>query len=372
MNRGNTGSLRVLVDTNILRRPSPGTGRWVRGLTSALTAHPDLQIITAAGPARLGPGRTGRARPGLRGWFVRLPNAARERWWYEVGISRVAARESADVLLMPANLSARRGRIPQVVAVLDVNFLTQPDTYEPAAARYMAWGFRRAVRNASRLITISEFSRSEICRYLGADPDRVTVVYPGVDTPPAISDPAPPLDRQYALWVGATEVSKNVGLLLHAWAAGPPNGLALVIVGPPGRDHSSLSERAATLGPEVVIRGQVDDAELERWYRHAAVFLFPSRTEGFGYPPVEAMRRGVPVVAARAGPLPEVLGDAALFHDPDDPDELRGQIGRVLADQALRADMICRGLERAASYSWDRAAREVAAVLRAAVAADLP
>lgn len=358
--------MRVLVDASILRRPSPGTGRWVRGLTSALTAVPDLEVITAPGPARLGPGRTGRARPGLRGWVLRIPNAARERWWYESGIGRLAQREDADVLLMPANLSARRGPIPQVVAVLDVNFLTEPETYEPAAARYLGWGFRRAVKNATRLITISEFSRSQICRYLGADPERVTVVYPGVDKPAILADPVPPLDGPYALWVGATEVSKNVGLLLDAWVGGPPNGLRLAIVGPPGRDHSALVRRAAAIGHDVVIRGPVDEVELERWYRHASVFLFPSRTEGFGYPPVEAMHRRVPVVAARAGPLPEVLGDAALFHDPDDPVALRAQIGRLMADDALRAEMICRGLSRAARYSWERAGGEVAEVLRAA------
>jgi glycosyltransferase involved in cell wall biosynthesis len=267
---------------------------------------------------------------------------------------------------MPANLSSRRGRIPQVVAVLDVNFLTQPETYEPAAARYLAWGFRRAVRNATRLVTISEFSRSEICRHLGADPDLVTVVYPGVDEPPVIAESESPLRRQYALWVGATEVSKNLGLLLDAWSEGPPSGLCLAIVGPPGRDHATLVRRAAAMSPDVIIEGPVEEAALELWYRHAAVFLFPSRTEGFGYPPVEAMQRNVPVVAARAGPLPEVLGDAALFHDPDDPVVLRAHIERLMADDELRAEMIGRGRERSARYSWNRAGGEVAAVLRAA------
>jgi glycosyltransferase involved in cell wall biosynthesis len=224
------------------------------------------------------------------------------------------------------------------------------------------------VREADELVTISEFSRAEICRHLGADPNDVTVVYPGLDDPkpPASSDS--PLGRPYALWVGATEVSKNVGLLVDAWSAGSPAGLSLAIVGPPGRDYPSLVSRAARLGDRVTIRGAVDEPELEQWYRHAAVFLFPSRTEGFGFPPLEAMLRGVPVIAACAASLPEVLGDAALFHDVDDVETLRSHIERLAGDDALRSALISRGHHRAAGYRWDKASAEIALVLRTASA----
>lgn len=358
--------IRVLVDTSILRRPATGTARWVRGLTRGLAAEADIEVMTSMGPARIEWAQPRSARPGLRDWLVRVPNVIRQRWWYESGIRRLAARERADVLLMPANLSARRGRLPQVVAVLDVNFLTEPDTYESASARYLAWSFRRAVRDADALITISEFSRSEIARHLGADPTEITVVYPGLD-PPASRVPATSLlETPYALWVGATEVSKNVGLLLDTWSGGAPGGLSLAIVGPPGRDHSALVERASKLEGQVIIRGAVDEDELERWYRHAAVFLFPSRTEGFGFPPLEAMLRDVPVVAARAGSLPEVLGDAALFHDPDDPDTLRVHVESLVQNETLRREQILRGRDRAAGYRWDRTGAETAKVLRTA------
>lgn len=354
------------MDTAILRRPATGIARWVRGLTNALTGEPDVEIVTAMGPARIERFRSGSARPGLGDWLVRVPNLARQRWWYESGIRRLAGREHADVLLMPANLAARRGRVPQVVAVMDVNFLTQPGTYESASSRYLAWSYRRAVRDADALVTISEFSRSEICRLLEADPNDVTVVYPGLDEPASPMPSNSPLDRPYALWVGATEVSKNVGLLLDAWSAGAPSGLSLAIVGPPGRDHANLTERASRLGSRVVIRGAVDEPELERWYRHAAVFLFPSRTEGFGFPPLEAMLRGVPVVAANAGSLPEVLGDAALFHDPDDHEAVIAYLESLLRDDTLRHRQILRGRDRAARYRWDRAGAATAAILRLA------
>lgn len=359
--------MRVLVDTAILRRPATGTARWVRGLTKALAAEPDVEVMTSMGPARIDWFRSGRGRPGPGDWLLRIANVTRQRWWYESGIRRLAERKRADVLLMPANLAARRGRLPQVAAVLDVNFLLQPTTYESAHARYLTWAFRRAVRDADALITISEFSRSEICRHLGANPDDITVVYPGLERPARPTRASSPLDRPYALWVGATEVSKNVGLLIDAWSAGSPSGLSLAIVGPPGRDHSTLVARASKLGSEIVIRGSVDEAELERWYRHAALFLFPSRTEGFGFPPLEAMVRNVPVIAAHAGALPEVLGDAALFHDPDDHEILRAHIESLMQNESLRHEQILRGRDRAAKYRWEPAGAETARVLRTAV-----
>lgn len=361
--------IRVLVDTSILRRPATGTARWVRGLTRGLVGEADVDVITSMGPTRIEWARTRSARPGPLDWLVRVPNVIRQRWWYESGIRRLAARERADALLMPANLSARRGRLPQVVAILDVNFLTEPATYESASARYLAWSFRRAVRDADALITISEFSRSEIARHLGADPAEITVVYPGLDPPASDVSATSPLETPYALWVGATEVSKNLGILLNAWSSGAPGGLSLAIVGPPGRDHLALVERASKLGGQVILRGAVDEDELERWYRHAAVFLFPSRTEGFGFPPLEAMLRGVPVVAANAGSLPEVLGDAALFHDPDDDQAVRDQIEILLQDREVRDAQIRRGHDRAARFRWEVTGAKAASVLRSVVAA---
>jgi glycosyltransferase involved in cell wall biosynthesis len=357
----------VLVDTAVFRRPPTGTARWVRGLVTALGDQRGIELVSSSGPARIEwfgwRSRHTRARDHL---LNRVANLARQRWWYEFGIRRLADQEAADVLLLPANLAARRGRLPQVVAILDVNFLTKPETYEPASARYLAWSYKRAVRDADRLVTISEFSRSEICGHLGVASDAITVVYPGVDVPAAARPSPSPLGRPYALWVGATEVSKNVGLLLDAWVPGAPSGLTLAIVGPPGRDHATLVARAVGLADRVVITGAVTDAELEQWYQSAAVFLFPSRTEGFGFPPLEAMARGVPVIAASAGALPEVLGEAALFHHPDDREMLRSHILALMDDETRRGEQILRGFDRVARYRWDIAGHAMATLLRSA------
>lgn len=333
--------LRVLVDGAVLRRPETGVGRWVGGIVRALSDRDDVCVQVGRGPRLIRRG----------GPLHRVPNLLTERWWYEAGIAGTARRLAAEVLLMPAGLSARQGRIPQVVTVHDVNFLTVPDAYERTYRSYAKWAFRRSILEADRATTVSEFSRHEISAQLGVDPARLEVVYPGLDEPAEARGPAP-LERPYALFVGATELHKNVGSLLAAWLRGSPAGLALAIVGRPGRDHEHLLSMAGRCGGRVIVRGSVDQEELERWYRHARVFVFLSRSEGFGYPPLEAMLRGVPVVASDRGSLPEVLGEAALYLDPDDVEGLRAAVERVADDGPERSQRIKMGSIRAHAFSW--------------------
>lgn len=352
--------LRVVVDGAVLSRPATGIAHWVRGLFRALERVPGLGCTMAHGPAHLSRG----------GRLHRVPNLLRERWWYDRGIARIADRERADVLMMPANLSARPGRIPQVVSILDVNFLTQPGTYERTFVRYATWAYRRSIRDASRLTTISEFSRAEICRHLDADPARFSVIYPGLEPVPEAPPGPSPYGRPYALFLGATERHKNVGILLDAWSDRSPAGLDLVIVGQPGRHHAELSERAGRMAGRVHVRGRVDTVERERWLRSASVFVFPSRVEGFGFPPLEAMQRGIPVVASTGGSLPEVLDDGAMFFDPDDARSVATLVEDVMGDDQLRSDLIARGAEVARRYEWSRTGDAIAKMLLLAAGRD--
>jgi glycosyltransferase involved in cell wall biosynthesis len=317
----------------------------------ALDQIPTLEIERADGPHRVG-----------NGVLFRPINVTRQLWWYGFGIRRLADRHGADALLMPAGYAARRGRIPQLVAMLDVNFLTAPGTYGPLFTRYATWTLKQSARKADRLVTISSFSRTEISRHLNVDPERITVVYPGLHPPRPATTPSP-LDSPYALYVGATEPSKNLALLLDAWAGASPAGLSLVLVGQPGHYHTTLQMRAVAMGGRVVVRGRVDQDELESWYQGASVFLFPSRTEGFGFPPLEAMQRSVPVVSSTCGSLPEVLGDAALYHGPDDASAVRELVERLMSSAELRQRQIDLGLAQAARYRWDVAAEQISQLI---------
>jgi glycosyltransferase involved in cell wall biosynthesis len=257
-----------------------------------------------------------------------------------------------------------------VVTLTDVNFLAAPGTYEPAMVRYLTRVFHHAVINADALTTISEHSRVDLVNHFDIAPDRISVVYPGVTPPPSLAPSnRPNSGRPYALYVGATEFHKNIDTLLKAWRADAPAGLDLVLVGQPGRAHKSIEERAQGAAGRVALIGAVDQTDLEGWYAHAEVFLFPSLAEGFGYPPLEAMLRGVPVIASRAGSLPEVLEDAALFHEPRNAEEVRQMVIDVVADPKLSKRLIDLGRARAAYFTWDRAAEGMDVAIGRAIAA---
>lgn len=346
--------LRVGVDMSIMRHPFAGTARWATGLVRALRADDELDINEWLGPSRLR--RGGPAR--------RVGNLLRERTWFAFELPRTARRAEIEVLLMPANLTASRTTLPQVVTIHDVNFLTRPGTYDASYARYAEREFRRSASRAARITTVSQFSRAEIAAHLGVDPSRIDVVYPGLDAPSAIAPGPAVLNRPYALYVGASEPHKDIPTAIRAWRHLGDTPLGLAIVGQPGRDHARVLALANELPGRVVVVGRVSDEELERWYEHASAFVFPSQAEGFGYPPLEAMLRGVPVVASRAASLPEILGSAALYFEVGKDEELANQVRRVWTDEPLRRQLVEAGARQAALYTWARTGEMVGGILK--------
>lgn len=348
--------MRVAIDMSIVRQGVSGSARWATGLREALATLSQLEIRELHAPKRR-----------RRGGIVRkLFNAAQERAYYELLLPAAARRWRADVLLMPVNLSARRSAIPQVVTILDVNFLVEPQTYDPMYRRYASVMFARSGRDADVVTTISEYSRRQLETRLGLDPRRVRVVYPGLD-PPRASPGPPPIAEPYGLFVGQTEPHKNVATLLRAWESDETPRLRLAIVGRPGRAHDEIKTAARRLGSRVIVTGPVSDDELGHWYRHARVFLFPSLTEGFGYPPLDAMQRGVPVIASNAGALPEVLGSAALLHQPTDHQEVASLVRQLEEDGETRARLTQAGRDRASRFTWAVAAEAMSCALAQAV-----
>jgi glycosyltransferase involved in cell wall biosynthesis len=222
------------------------------------------------------------------------------------------------------------------------------------------------------VVTDSQCSKRDIMMHLKVPEDRLTVVYPGIDLErfrPAESRTHS--GRPYVLSVAGADPTKNVETLVEAFGRLPQpvrDAYDLVLVGD-FRRRPELRERAASLGVEKQTRfpGVVDDDQLIELYRQAALFVFPSRYEGFGLPVLEAMACGCPVISSNASSLPEVAGDAALLVDPADVDGLAKAMQRVLSDQDLSRDLRARGPARAEQFSWDRTAREMVAVYKKVV-----
>lgn len=249
-----------------------------------------------------------------------------------------------------------------VVTLHDLTFLLYPELCTPHVQRYR-WIVPRVLRRCALVLTPSETVRAQVAAELGFPQDRIVVTPEGVRGAfrGAVADPGVAgrlgVGGEYVLFAGTQEPRKNLDRLIEALAG--VKGVSLVVAGPPGWGSVDLPGVARRLGVEdrVVFCGYVRDGELGALMAGARAFAFPSIYEGFGLPPLEAMAAGVPVVAGRAGSLPEVLGDAPFWCDPLDPASIAEALCRAVGDEAARAAAVQRGRQRAAGYDWDSTAR---------------
>jgi glycosyltransferase involved in cell wall biosynthesis len=259
-------------------------------------------------------------------------------------------------------------RVPVVVSVYDLTFLERPELADPATHANTGL-IRRALDRGAVVHTTSDYVGARVVDTFGVPADRVVRVYPGL---PTVGHGDPEGGRRvagserYVLFVGTIESRKNLPALVRAFdcvAAGDPS-LRLVLAGQPGGAAGAVADavRAARHGDRVTMPGYVDIATRLDLLAGSNLLAFPSHDEGFGYPPLEAMAAGVPVVAANAGSLPEVLGDAALLVEPNDVEALADAMERALTDAALRDVLVDRGLRQAQRYDWDTTARELVAL----------
>jgi glycosyltransferase involved in cell wall biosynthesis len=259
-----------------------------------------------------------------------------------------------DAIHFPLTVTIPRvDRTPTVATVHDVLHVVHPELFSRAERIYRALVYGRLTRSTRLLIVPSEYSKNVLVERLRVEPARIRVIHHGVER--ARLTPGPGPRGRFLLYPADGYRHKNHGRLLEAFEllrADHPD-LNLVLTG------FGLSDRLRRPGVEV--RGRVSAAELVELYRSAAALVYPSLHETFGLPPLEAMACGCPVASSRAGSLPEICGDAARFFDPESPEEIADAVRDVLAD---RDELVARGRERAATFSWERSAREHEAVYR--------
>jgi len=289
-------------------------------------------------------------------------------------------RAAGGLLHLTHHHTARYGPAlgrPYVVTAHDLIRWSDLTNEQPLIARPRGLarvGVRRdcaGIARAAHVMAPSQATRRDLLRHLGLAPERVTVVPHAVDH--ALFRPAAaPAPWPYVLVVGSEHPRKNLATVLRAFAllkSRPAHdALRLVKVGEPGDGEAPFGAatsrllRELGLEREVVLTGRVADEELVRWYAGALCLLMPSRAEGFGLPPLEAMACGTPSVVSTAGSLPEVVGDAGIVVAPDDVRGLAEAVDRLSTDAGLRAALRFRGLLRAAQFTWERTARETLAV----------
>ncbi|MGJ7509490.1 glycosyltransferase family 4 protein [Variovorax sp. GT1P44] len=266
----------------------------------------------------------------------------------------------------PVNLGGTR----VVVTVHDMIHERMPECF-----RLQDGTTRRKKSSTSRadhLIAVSKSAKNDLCDLFDVSPDKVSVVYHGFDPLPYPNRTvATETGRPFLLYVGQRHGYKNFRALLRAVGSRPALRSAYDILAFGGRPFGR-EERQAAFDAGVRVDGLHhlggNDAVLAACYRSAAAFVYPSLYEGFGLPPLEAMSCECPVISSNAGSLPEVIGDAADFFDPNDPDSIAHAVESVLSDQDRQRQLVQVGLRRLRFFSWDQCARETSAAYEVALA----
>jgi glycosyltransferase involved in cell wall biosynthesis len=282
-----------------------------------------------------------------------------------------------DLLHSPDFTPPYDGRYRSVITIHDLTFLHYPDFLTPESRRYYNDQIASAVARADHIMTDSEATRADVLDLLGVPAEKVTTVLLGIGErfrpapPDAIADLAArhDLPGEYILFVGTFEPRKNLEGLLRAYrqlrgeiSGTPP----LLVVGQRGWLYEGIFEQIRELGlaETVLWRENIAFEELPALYSGAQVLCLPSFYEGFGFPPLEAMACGTPAIVSDRASLPEVVGDAGLLVNPDDPASIADALRRVLTDDALAGDLRRRGLERAGLFNWRETAGRVLSVYR--------
>lgn len=351
---------------DLRRIKNPGIGRYMKCLAEAVLARaPEHEYLLILPPD---------ANEMIAVPDGRVEQICSSATYYslreQVELPRLLRRHQADVLHSPHfNIPLARP-CPTVVTIHDVIYLAcKQDLPSRLGRLYYRAMMTASVRRADRVLTVSEFSKKEIVRHLNADPARIDVIHSGVD--PAfqrVTDAAQieavlsryHIDADYILYAGIYKPRKNHAGLLRAFKEFLKSGASvnLVIAGPMAEGERELRRLANELGiaGRVIITGFVPDSDLPALYSAARVYACPSLYEGFGFTVLEAMTCSVPVVSSANASLPEIAGDAALYADPQKPEEFAGALWRAFSEPGLRRELVEKGFKNVRRFNWQSAA----------------
>lgn len=349
--------MRVLIDTTPLGRGPSGTATYLRGLIGALR-NLDVDVVEAADVPRPR-GRAGNGEPGALGAARSARNLVAGVAWTHRDLATAARRARADVLHHPLPARSSGAGIPQVITVHDLAFERLPWAFDPAWRAIARVAHRRAARRAGAVVCVSEATARDVRALWNVNGERITVAHLAATAPaeaPERSHDTSGADPEgFLLYVGDAEPRKNLSVLLEAWrrhrgraqrSGGPALDLAL----------AGAAARACSREPGLQLHPAPGSDQLERLWRGARALVHPSLHEGFGLTALEALARGVPVLAGRVPALVEVCGEGAEYFDPRDPASLADRLDELARDPMAGRDRAVEGHRRAAAFTWQQCA----------------
>jgi len=367
-------TLRIAIDASRTTRAlRTGTEHYALSLIRALiAAHTDHQFTLYF---RDSPSAEWLNANGLsQTAHVNIRVIPQARLWTQIRWARALFADRPAVTFVPAHTLPVIFPGPGVVTLHDVGYHYFPQAHPRRQRIALALTTRYSAQRAARVLVDSQATADDLATLYHISPAKMRVAYPGVEGLTRADDAAIAavrvkyaLPERYLLFVGTLQPRKNINWLVEAysrWRSTSASAIPLILAG--GRGW--LSDSLLLDRPGVRTLGYVPDADLAALYSGALAFLFPSLYEGFGFPAIEAMRCGTPVLCSDTSSLGEIAGDAALTVDPKSVEAIRDGIMQLVANAPLRADLIARGTIRAARFTWRSTAETVLEALEAAAA----
>lgn len=306
----------------------------------------------------------------VTGHVLRPPARHPYLWyvWYEISLKRKLKRHKPDLFFSPDGFIPTGGETKTLNAIHDLNFEHEPSWVPKNVLRYYQKYFPLGAKQASRLLTVSEFSKQDIAKRYGVATEKIDVVYNSASSnfkkqsPEAIEGFKQKYTegKPYYIFVGALSPRKNLQTILPAFDS-LDNGHKLVVIGEKMHWAETI-ENAYSKMPhqdQVVFTGRLNSADLNTALSGSAALVFPSLFEGFGIPIVEAFKAETPVITARNSSLPEVAGNAALFVDANSQEEIAHAMETIAKDKQLRGELIEKGKQQALKFNWDASAEKL-------------
>ena len=303
--------------------------------------------------------------------------------WEQVYLPRLVKKHKIDLLLMPANRTCFFPGVPTIVTLHDVmeylylkeEYLRGPKTvhadiktslYKARMDAYIWASYKFGFKRATRIITVSQYSASDIANYLKISKDNITAIHHGIDNEFICNSVDSPYGfnlRTHVLMLGGDSHHKNPEGAIAAWSNVPKNirnKYPLKVIGFCGGTNSTLIQalKKYNLEKEVEVNGWVSQEALIDYLRKAVLFLYLSRYEGFGFPILQAMASGTPVISTDKSSIPEVLGETGFKFDPEDHTSIAAGIEKLVLDRTLWADQSVSGITRANMFTWKTSAEK--------------
>jgi glycosyltransferase involved in cell wall biosynthesis len=357
-----------------------GVSRYIEYLLRYLpeTLQLDERLSVFAGAHARDAERVGALPDSLEWHWTRLPTGKIpiRILWEQVAAPFAASRSKVDIIHGPVNVIPLASRLPKVVTIHDLAFLEYPDQYPALQRRYLERMTRMSTQRADRVIAVSNYTAQDVSVRLGVPESRVIAVPNGVTEefrPWQATEElmqfrrANQLPDEFLLFLGTLQPRKNLTGLIQAYAQlAPAERIPPYAVGGEGWMYQAIFDEVRRFGLEDDVRfpGYAASDTLPLWYSAATAFVYPSFYEGFGLPVLESMACGTPVVTSNRTSLPEVVGSAGVLIEPDDPESIADGLRQLLHNDDARRRLAGAGLQQARQFTWQRTARETAAVYR--------